>query len=332
MKKLVLLAVVIVAAPLSVALISSGPVESQSGASALARTEIPEALLPVYIAASYSCPGLPWQILAGIGFVESRHGQGRVDSATGQVAPPIIGPAIDGRPGFAALRDPSTPDGWAHAVGPMQFLTTTFRAWGVVAPDRPPAADPDPNNAWDAIYSAANYLCAGRERLDDIHAAVLRYNRSEDYYRNVLAKATEYGYGASLPTDGPVASGSGEAVVQAAMTQLGVPYVWGGTTPGVGLDCSGLVQWAYKQVGVTLPRTTQQQVTTGVAVTVDQLRPGDLVFTRSVRAGGVVVDRGHVAIYAGGGQVIVAPRTGDVVKVRPLRPQTVQAARRLLMA
>jgi len=330
LKKLAVLAVLLLAAPLSLAVISSGPVASQSGPSALARSEIPPGLLPVYIAASYTCPGLPWQILAGIGFIESGHGEGRVDAATGQVTPPILGPAIDGRPGFAALPDPSSPDGWAHAVGPMQFLSTTFRTWGLVAPDRPPEAVPDPNNAWAAIYSAAHYLCTGHDRLDDIHAAVLRYNHSETYYKAVLAKAIAYGYGAGLPTDGPVGNGSGEAVVAAAMTQLGVPYVWGGTTPGVGLDCSGLVQWAYAQIGIHLPRTTQEQVTVGVAVTVDQLRPGDLVFTQSIRGGGVVVDRGHVAIYTGGGQVIVAPHTGDVVRIRPLQPSSVQASRRVL--
>lgn len=331
-KALAMAAALLIAGPLSLATITSGPIATQSGPSPLARSKIPTDLLPVYIAASLTCPGLPWQILAGIGYIESGHGQGRVDPATGQVAPPIIGPPIDGRPGFATLPDPTSPDGWTHAVGPMQFLTTTFRTWGIVAPDRPPDATPDPNNAWDAIYSAANYLCAGRDRLDDIRTAVLRYNRSDTYYRNVLAKATEYGYGANLPTDGPVAAGSGEAVVAAAMTQLGVPYVWGGTTPGVGLDCSGLTQWAYAQIGIRIPRTTQQQVTAGTAVTVDQLRPGDLVFTRSVRAGGQVVDRGHVAIYTGGGQVIVAPKTGDIIKIRPLQPAAVQAARRILTA
>jgi cell wall-associated NlpC family hydrolase len=109
-----------------------------------------------------------------------------------------------------------------------------------------------------------------------------------------------------------------------------VPYDWGGITPGVGFDCSGLVQWAYAQVGIALPRTTGQQVSAGVAVSVDDLRPGDLVFSRSVRRGGEIVERGHVAIYAGAEQVVVAPRTGDVISLRPLDRQAVQAARRVL--
>jgi cell wall-associated NlpC family hydrolase len=329
MRRLAVLATALLASPVALALISSGPTEGESGPSELAQSEIPGHLLPVYVAASTTCPGLPWQVLAAIGFAESGHGQGRVDPSTGGVEPPIIGPAIDGRPGFAAIVDRSSPDGWAHAVGPMQFLTTTFRTWAVLAPDRPPDATADANNAWDAIFTAARYLCGTDDRLTDLHAAVLRYNHSEDYWRAVLAKATDYGYGTGLPLGGTLAAGSGEAAVVAALTQLGVPYVWGGTTPGIGFDCSGLVQWSYAQIGVLLPRTTQEQVMVGVPITVDELRPGDLVFTRSVRASGVV-DRGHVAVYAGAGQVVVAPRSGDIVSLRPLVPSAVQAARRVV--
>ena len=323
-------ALVLVMSPVVLAAIAGAPPKTAGGPSEVARTEIPADLLSVYIAASYTCTGLPWQVLAAIGFVESGHANSRADPATGEVDPPILGPAIDGRRGFAAIPDPSSVDGWAHAVGPMQFLTTTFRDWAVVAPDRPPDAVPDPNNAWDAIYSAANYLCGGADRLDDLRSAVLRYNRSERYYEVVLAKAATYGFGAGLPSGGALANGSGEAVVLVAMTQLGAPYVWGGDNPAAGFDCSGLVQWAYAQVGVHLPRTTQQQVTVGIAITLEQLRPGDLVFSRSVRDGGSIVDRGHLSIYAGAGHVVVAPKSGEVVSVRPLRPEAVQAIRRVV--
>lgn len=330
MKRLIIVVLVLVSIPVALVAVIPAPIDAQTVPSAAASAEIPPDLLPIYIGASYECTGLPWQVLAGIGWVESRHGGGRADPETGQVSPPIIGPAIDGREGFAAIPDPSSPDGWAHAVGPMQFLSTTFDRWGVVAPDRPPGAEPDPHNAWDAIYSAAAYLCAGQRVIDDVRAAVFRYNRSQAYVDNVLDKAAAYGLGAGSAVGSALASGSAEAVVAAAMTQLGVPYVWGGTTPGVGFDCSGLVQWAYAQVGISLPRTTGQQVSVGVAVPVEELRPGDLVFTRSIRAGGEVVDRGHVAIYAGAGQVVVAPRTGDVISLRPLRPSAIQVARRVI--
>jgi peptidoglycan DL-endopeptidase CwlO len=94
-------------------------------------------------------------------------------------------------------------------------------------------------------------------------------------------------------------------VVGVAMSQLGTPYVWAGAAPG-GFDCSGLVSWAYSQVGVSLPHSTYSQYNMGVAVSKDQLQPGDLVFFDGL---------GHVGIYIGGGQFVHAPHTGDVVKI-----------------
>jgi cell wall-associated NlpC family hydrolase len=93
--------------------------------------------------------------------------------------------------------------------------------------------------------------------------------------------------------------------VGAAMSQLGTPYVWAGAAPG-GFDCSGLVMWAFGQVGVSLPHSTYAQYNMGVAVSKDQLQPGDLVFFDGL---------GHVGIYIGGGQFVHAPHTGDVVKI-----------------
>ncbi len=316
-------------APVALAAVAAGPSEGGGAPSAVAEREIPPGLLPVYRAAALSCPGLPWQVLAGIGWVESRHGGGRADPATGAVLPPIIGPPIDGRPGFAHIPDPTQPDGWSHALGPMQFLSTTWVTWATLAPDRPPGTAPDIHNAWDAIYSAAAKLCDGQPRLADLRSAVLGYNRSEAYLRDVMAKAEAYGLGGAEPDAGGTFAGSGEAVVAAAMTQLGVPYVWGAETPGMGFDCSGLVQWAFAQIGVKLPRTTSGQILVGVAIDIEDLRPGDLIFTRSVR-GGEVVDRGHIAIYVGGGKEIVAPRTGDVVSLRPVQPRRIQSVRRVL--
>ncbi|MGF0248277.1 C40 family peptidase [Rhodococcus erythropolis] len=94
------------------------------------------------------------------------------------------------------------------------------------------------------------------------------------------------------------------AAVRNALTQQGVPYAWGGTTPGVGLDCSGLTQWAYGQAGVDIPRLAQEQ---GIGNQVDQnnLMPGDLA-----------VWDGHVAMVIGGGQMIEA---GDPVEVSAIR-------------
>ena len=108
------------------------------------------------------------------------------------------------------------------------------------------------------------------------------------------------GSGSSGTSSGDVSVA--QAIVNAAYSQLGVPYVYGGTTPGVGLDCSGLVQYCHAVAGISLPRTSAAQGGSGVAVTDPQ--PGD-----------IVCYSGHVGIYIGNGQMIHAPQTGDVVKI-----------------
>lgn len=94
-----------------------------------------------------------------------------------------------------------------------------------------------------------------------------------------------------------------QAIVNAAYSQLGTPYVWGGTTPGVGLDCSGLTQYCHRVAGISIPRTSGPQGGGGKAVTNPQ--PGD-----------IVCYSGHVGIYIGGGKMIHAPQPGDVVKIQ----------------
>ncbi|MCG7611038.1 MULTISPECIES: C40 family peptidase [Mycobacterium] len=94
------------------------------------------------------------------------------------------------------------------------------------------------------------------------------------------------------------------SAVRHALTQLGVPYRWGGTTPGVGLDCSGLTQWAYHEAGLDIPRLAQEQ-DIGKAVSSNTLRPGDLA-----------VWDGHVAMIVGPNTMIEA---GDPVKLSPVR-------------
>ncbi len=92
-------------------------------------------------------------------------------------------------------------------------------------------------------------------------------------------------------------------------TFLGVPYVFGGTTPR-GFDCSGLVQYVYRHFGVKLPRTSQDQAKAGVPVDSGHLSPGDLIFSDWGEG-----PNSHVAIYAGNGKLIEAPRTGETVRV-----------------
>lgn len=103
------------------------------------------------------------------------------------------------------------------------------------------------------------------------------------------------------------ASTAGQGAVAFAEAQKGKPYRWGATGPDA-FDCSGLVQAAYKTVGVKLPRTTAGQVLVGSRVDRASLQIGDLVFP----------DPGHVQLYSGGGRVVEAPRTGQVVRDVPM--------------
>jgi cell wall-associated NlpC family hydrolase len=109
------------------------------------------------------------------------------------------------------------------------------------------------------------------------------------------------------PLPSSTAGGHAEAAT-IAMQYLGVPYVWGGSTPG-GFDCSGLVMYVYGQLGISLPHFAAAQYGFGTPVSRDALQPGDLVFFDGLN---------HVGIYIGGGEMVHAPHTGDVVKISPL--------------
>ncbi len=103
-------------------------------------------------------------------------------------------------------------------------------------------------------------------------------------------------------------SHAGEAVIAAAAEHLGVPYLWGGTDPEKGFDCSGLIQNAFRAVGVEMPKWSRHQATMGVEVeSIDDALPGDVL------AFGDPVN--HVGLYVGDGQMLHAPQTGDVVKI-----------------
>jgi cell wall-associated NlpC family hydrolase len=104
------------------------------------------------------------------------------------------------------------------------------------------------------------------------------------------------------------ASSLGERAVALARAELGVPYVWGGESPS-GFDCSGLVQYVYGRLGVSLPRVAADQYRAGRHVSRSRLRAGDLVFFDHL---------GHVGIYMGGGRFIHAPHTGTVVQISSL--------------
>ena len=122
--------------------------------------------------------------------------------------------------------------------------------------------------------------------------------------QNTAAKASSKASSASSTTR----TGSGSNVVSYAESLIGVPYVYGGTTPS-GFDCSGFVQYVYSHFGVNLPRTTTQQENCGTQIPVSQAQPGDLYFWGSKGS------TYHVAIAIGGGKYVAAPEPGQSVSI-----------------
>lgn len=125
---------------------------------------------------------------------------------------------------------------------------------------------------------------------------------------------------ANAPAASSGGSSMGSQIVAYAKNFIGVPYVWGGSTPS-GFDCSGFVQYVYRHFGVSLPRTTYSQVAMGRSVARADLAPGDLVFFRSA---------GHVGIYVGGETYIHAPQTGRTISIDSMANRSLYAARRIV--
>lgn len=173
---------------------------------------IPDRVLSAYRAADGWCTGLRWQLLAGIGSIESGHGTSggaSTDPESGEVLPHIFGVPLDGSPGIERL-----PIGkwlgwfglagpWQQAVGPMQFLPGTFDAWAV---DQDGDGVANPHDIDDAVATAANYLCEGKKgAITDEAAALRRYNNDGSYVTKVLAYADQMGSGTEVAIVCPVA-------------------------------------------------------------------------------------------------------------------------------
>jgi cell wall-associated NlpC family hydrolase len=290
-------------------------------AAASAADSIPANYLALYqqVGPQY---GLPWTVLAGIGEVESDHGRSN-------------------EPGVHSGAN------YAGAEGPMQFLPETFRQYG----------SGDIYNPADAIPATARMLKANGAP-GNMRGAIFAYNHLQSYVDAVLGWAAKYGNGKySVGGDnnrpsvcvgggGSATMGSpngtlGERIVYWASTQMGIVYQFGGGGPSgpnvgtnsrgdgkPGWDCSGIAEFAvYRATGgrVDLPHNTVAQYDDTSQVThVDksQLQPGDLVF--------FYTSMDHMGIYIGGGQMIEAPHTGDVVKVAPVTVDPLVAAARVI--
>ncbi len=160
-------------------------------------------------------------------------------------------------------------------------------------------------------------LTAVQSRISEIQARFLTAPRpaaSADWTAAATAAGLTGTGAATATAPGTAGSASEGAVVAEARKYLGVPYLWGGTDPAKGLDCSGFTQLVYGNLGIDLPRTSSQQATAGTAVaSLAEARPGDLVFFDH-SPGRPGID--HVGIYVGDGKMIAAPQAGEVVKVQ----------------
>jgi membrane-bound lytic murein transglycosylase B len=180
--------------------------------------------------------GISWNLLAGIGRIESGHANGGVTDARGTAIQPIYGPALDGTlPGNEVIVQSSAGGrvSYARAMGPMQFLPGT---WARYASDGDGDGVADPQNLYDSTLAAARYLCSGGLNLRDqsqVMAAILRYNNSTSYARNVLGWAAAYATGV-VPVDLPPVTGPAPPL---ADPHLENPE---GLGPGLPLNVHGL--------------------------------------------------------------------------------------------
>ncbi|MET0703465.1 MAG: lytic murein transglycosylase [Mycobacterium sp.] len=188
------------------------------------------------MARAYPGCGISWNLLAGIGRIESGHANGGATDARGNPSRPIYGPALDGTlPGNEIIVAGSQAGrvSYARALGPMQFLPGT---WSRYASDGDGDGKADPQNLYDSSLAAARYLCSGGLNLRDpsqVNTAILRYNNSVAYVRNVLGWAGAYATGVE-PVDLPPINGPVPAMGNAHMDNAE------GLGPGLPMNAAGL--------------------------------------------------------------------------------------------
>lgn len=156
----------------------------------------------------------------------------------------------------------------------------------------------------------AKIQAAIREHDSDKMAEGLKeagWATSSSYVENLKSIMDTYGlrrFDSMSLDDFKAGEASGNTIVAAAYSQLGVPYVWGGSSPGVGLDCSGLTQYCYRQAGIRISHYTEDQKNELRQIPISQAKPGDILYRY-----------GHVAIYIGNDKYIHEPHAGDVCRV-----------------
>jgi cell wall-associated NlpC family hydrolase len=282
----------------------------------------------------YPSCSITWPLLAAIGEIESHQGASGGSSRVGWNGiekPPILGLRLNGSHGIRAIKDSDHGryDGdhkWDRAVGPMQFLPSTWKTFGVDADGDGVA---NPQSIRDSAGAAAGYLCKGNANLADptqLAMAIYSYNAADWYVSDVLTLMSRY---ADLAVTAPGADEAVRTAISWAYAHLGDPYQWGGNGPYY--DCSGFTRAAYASAGIAIPRTSEQQWLTLPHVADGQLRVGDLVFFNPGEFHKGLP--GHVGIYVGSGFMIADPHTGAVVQVQAITGagQYVGAARPALL-
>jgi cell wall-associated NlpC family hydrolase len=194
---------------------------------------------------------------------------------------------------------------WAGAIGYGQFLPSSWAAFG---------RGGNPYDYRDALPAMARYLLAHGAPAE-LRRAVYAYNHDWSYVDQVLRLAAGFGLGTGSAAQVGAGPNLSARVVQLALAQRGKPYVFGAAGPDA-FDCSGLVQWAFRQLGVTAPRTAQAQYAWARPVSVAELAPGDLVFYERTYPSPDRIT--HVGIYAGSGEVVMATAIGGAVRLERL--------------
>jgi peptidoglycan DL-endopeptidase CwlO len=294
----------------------------QPEASSQAKNSIPANYLSLYqkIGQQY---GVPWVILAGIGTAESDNGQSNAlgvhsgSNFAGAAGPMQIG--IGGASG----------NEWGGA--PVHPASEVVNGVATDANGDGTASVYDPA---DAIAGAAKYLLQAGVQTN-VPAAIFSYNHSQSYVQQVQTTAASYASGgfsvtaaascvagttaSCVQVAGTVIGGSAAMPNQAVSTaiayaeqQISKPYLWGGTGPDA-FDCSGLVMMAYQAVGVTMPRTSQEQWAWGPQIQPGHEEPGDLVFFAG--SDGTTAAPGHVGLVIGGRKMIEAYATGYPIRI-----------------
>jgi len=167
-------------------------------------------------------------------------------------------------------------------------------------------------------------ISAPHARLSDLMHKVAHVLPKDASVAPLVAQAAERGLPTTAGSAGAIgisaSDGPGLTVAQtkvfltAALSRLGLPYVWGGSGPNV-FDCSGLVQWSMRQAGIVMPRVAVDQAQTGPQVPLADLEPGDLLFYHTDPTAPTYIS--HVAIYLGNGLMLQAPEPGEDVQIVP---------------